>query len=70
MSDEGLYFLSGALAIYVLALPLIYHMVEPIDPEEETNNSIKFTIMWPVVALEIIYYIVVGDTKDDGTGTD
>ena len=70
MSDEGMYFLGGAFAVYVLALPLLYNMVEPEDPEEDRNGPIKFALCWPLVALEVIYRIVVGDIKNDGTGTD
>jgi hypothetical protein len=65
MSNEGMYFLGGAFAIYVLALPLFYHMVEPEDPEEDNSGPIKFAFMWPVIALEIIYRIVVGENNND-----
>lgn len=65
MSDEGVYFLGGAFTIYVLALPLFYHMVEPEDPEEDNSGPIKFAFMWPLVALEVIYRIVVGENNND-----
>jgi hypothetical protein len=55
--------------MYVLALPLLYHMVEPEDEEEDNRGPIKFAFMWPVVAMEIIYSILVGEKDDDGTGT-
>jgi len=70
MSDEGMYFLGGAFVVYLLALPLFYHMVETEDPEEDNSGPIKFAIAWPLIALEVIYRIVVGDTRNDGTGTD
>lgn len=63
MSNEGLYFLGGAFSVYVLALPLVYHMVEPEDPEEDNSGPIKFAFMWPVVAFEVIYRIFVGEKK-------
>ena len=65
MSNEGMYFLGGAFTIYVLALPLFYHMVEPEDPEEDNSGPIKFAFMWPVIALEVIYRIVVGENNND-----
>ena len=69
MSDEGMYFLGGAFAIYVLATPLLYHMVEPENPEEDNSGPIKFAFLWPQVALELIYRIFVGEKDNDGTGS-
>ena len=69
MSDEGLYFLIGSLSIYVLAVPLLYHMVEPEDPEENRSGPIRFAFLWPLIALEVIYRIFVGEKDNDGTGT-
>ena len=60
-----MYFLGGAFAIYVLALPLFYHMVEPEDPEVDNSGPIKFAFLWPLVALEVIYRIVVGENNND-----
>jgi len=65
MSNEGMYFLGGAFTIYVLALPLFYHMVEPEDPEEDNSGPIKFAFMWPMIALEVVYRIVVGENNND-----
>jgi len=65
MSNDGIYFLSGAFTVYVLALPLFYHMVEPEDPEEDNSGPIKFAFMWPLIALEVIYRIVVGENNND-----
>tara|TARA_Y100000389_G_scaffold166874_1_gene171799 strand:- start:4260 stop:4472 length:213 start_codon:yes stop_codon:yes gene_type:complete len=69
MSNEGMYFLGGAFTMYVLAAPLLYHMVEPEDPEEETSGPIKFALLWPLVALEVIYRVFVGEKNNDGTGS-
>ena len=69
MSDEGLYFLIGSLSIYVLAVPQLYHMVEPEDPEENNSGPMRFAFLWPLIALEVIYRIFVGEKDNDGTGT-
>ena len=55
--------------MYVLALPLIYHMVESEDPEDDNSGPIKLAFTWPMVAFEVIYLIFVGEKDDDGTGT-
>ena len=69
INELGQGFLGGIFLLYVLALPLLYHMVEPEDEEEDNRGPIKFAFMWPVVAMEIIYSILVGEKDDDGTGT-
>tara|TARA_R110000772_G_scaffold140006_1_gene249119 strand:- start:103 stop:315 length:213 start_codon:yes stop_codon:yes gene_type:complete len=67
MNELGQGFFGGIFLMYVLALPLLYHMVEPEDEEEDNRGPIKFAFMWPVVAMEIIYKILVGEKDDDGT---
>ena len=69
MNELGQGFFAGMFATYVLALPLLYHMVEPEDPEENNSGPIKFALMWPLVALEVIYRIIVGENNNDGTGS-
>jgi|13_taG_2_1085334.scaffolds.fasta_scaffold02970_8 hypothetical protein len=69
MNELGQGFFAGMFATYVLALPLLYHMVEPEDPEENRSGPIKFAFLWPVIALEVIYRIFVGEKDNDGTGT-
>jgi hypothetical protein len=69
MNELGQGFFAGMFATYVLALPLLYHMVEPEDPEENRSGPIKFAFLWPLIALEVIYRIFVGEKDNDGTGT-
>ena len=69
MNELGQGFFAGMFATYVLALPLLYHMVEPEDPEENRSGPIKFAFLWPLIALEVIYRIFVGERDNDGTGT-
>ena len=69
MNELGQGFFAGVFATYVLALPLLYHMVEPEDPEENRSGPIKFAFLWPLIALEVIYRIFVGEKDNDGTGT-
>ena len=69
MNELGQGFFAGVFAMYVLALPLLYHMVEPEDPEENNSGPIKFAFLWPLIALEVIYRIFVGEKDNDGTGT-
>ena len=69
MNELGQWFFAGVFTMYVLALPLMYHMVEPEDEEDDNRGHIKFAFMWPIVALEVVYRILVGEKDDDGTGT-
>ena len=69
MNELGQGFFAGVFAMYVLALPLLYHMVEPEDPEENNSGPMRFAFLWPLIALEVIYRIFVGEKDNDGTGT-
>ena len=69
MNELGQGFFAGISAMYMLALPLLYHMVEPADEEMDTSGPIKFAFLWPLIALEVIYQIFVGEKDNDGTGT-
>ncbi len=60
-------FISGMVFMYVLAMPLMLYIAEPVD-EEDHNAPYRFAFMWPLAALEVIYRMLRGDT--DGTGTD
>ena len=35
------------------------------DPEEDNSGPIKFAFMWPMIALEVVYRIVVGENNND-----
>jgi hypothetical protein len=69
MNELGQGFFAGIFVMYVLALPLLYHMVEPEDEEMDNSGPIKFAFLWPLIALEVIYRIFVGERDNDGTGT-
>ena len=62
-------FFSGIIFMYVLAMPLMIYISEPLD-EEDLGAPYRFAFMWPLAALEVIYRMIIGDTEDDGTGTD
>ena len=58
MNELGQGFFAGVFAMYVLALPLLYHMVEPEDEEMDNSGPIKFAFLWPLIALgSIIPYL-------------
>lgn len=60
-------FINGMTIMYLLGIPLMFYISEPVD-EEDHDAPYRFALMWPLVALEVIYRIIRGDT--DGTGTD
>jgi hypothetical protein len=35
----------------------------------DNSGPIKFAFLWPLIALEVIYRIFVGEKDNDGTGT-
>lgn len=62
-------FLSGILFMYVLGMPLFLHITEPLD-ETDKNAPYRFALLWPLAAIEVLYYTLRGEYKDDdGTGT-
>lgn len=61
-------FISGVVFMYVLGMPLMLYISEPLD-EEDQGAPFRFALLWPVAALESIYYMIRGDKNDDGTGT-
>ena len=60
-------FLYGIAFMYLLAIPLMAYIAEPVDEEDHTAPW-RFAIMWPLAALEVIFRILIGDSN--GTGTD
>ena len=62
-------FFSGIVFMYVLGLPLLLHISEPIDEDNDPNAHYRFALMWPLVALEVIYHMIRGERDDDGAGT-
>lgn len=60
-------FFYGVAFMYLLAIPLMAYIADPVDEEDHTAPW-RFAFMWPLAALEVIYRILRGDT--DGTGTD
>ena len=61
-------FISGVLFMYVLAMPLMMYIMEPLD-EEDPNAPTRFAVLWPVAAVETLYIMIRGDKNDDGTGS-
>ena len=60
-------FLYGVAFMYLLAIPLMAYIAEPVDEEDHTAPW-RFAIMWPLAAMEVIFRILIGDSN--GTGTD
>jgi hypothetical protein len=60
-------FFYGIAFMYLLAIPLMAYIAEPVDEEDHTAPW-RFALMWPLAALEVIYKILRGDSN--GTGTD
>lgn len=59
-------FLYGIALMYLLAIPLLWFIAE----DEETGGTpYMFGFMWPLVAIEVIFRILLGKDQD-GTGTD
>ena len=69
MNELGQGFFAGIFVMYVLGIPLLYHMVEPDDEEMDNSGTFKFAFLWPLIALEVLYRIFVGEKDNDGTGT-
>lgn len=63
-------FLTGVIVMYALGIPLISTFVESEDLENDPNADMRFTLMWPYVAVAtIITMLIHGMDDDDGTGT-
>jgi hypothetical protein len=61
-------FFSGMVFMYVLAMPLMMYISEPID-EEDHNASLRFALLWPLACVEVLYKMIRGDKDDDGTSS-
>ena len=61
-------FLSGMVFMYVLAMPLMLYITEPME-EDDTNAPIRFALLWPLACIEILYRMIRGEKDDDGTGS-
>jgi hypothetical protein len=57
-------FFWGALIMYLLGIILHMDMLDSTDEEGDPNAPIRFALLWPYVALMVIFYKVVG--LDDG----
>jgi len=61
-------YISGALFMYILAMPLLFYITE--DLEEGSGwGRILFAIMWPLSSLEALIKMLRGN-EDDRTGSD
>jgi len=59
-------FFYGVAFMYLFAIPLLRYIASPVD-EEDQGAPLRFAVMWPLAAMEVIFRILIGDT--DGTGT-
>ena len=57
-------FLYGLGFMYLLAMPLMAYIADPID-EEDTGAPTRFALMWPLAAIEVIFKILLGKTNEN-----
>ena len=62
-------FFKGMFVMYLLAIPFLALVIEAQDSEGR-DVSLRFAILWPLAATEIMFKFIRGDFDDDGTGTD
>jgi len=62
-------FISGMVFMYVLAMPLLVFISEPMD-EDDPGAPQRFALMWPLAAIECLYRMLRGERDDDGTKSD
>jgi len=65
MNELGQGFFAGLFALYVLGIPLLLHMVEPEDEEVDPRAPLKFALLWPFIAMQVVYSIFIGERQDD-----
>jgi|TARA_B110000977_G_scaffold70732_1_gene95970 hypothetical protein len=51
--------------MYVVAIPLLFHMIEPTDEEQDPRAPMKFAFLWPFIAMQVVYSIFIGERDDD-----
>jgi hypothetical protein len=51
-------FIMGALLMYAIAIPLLTHVSEPMQ-EEDTNAPLRFAMLWPYVAVMVIFELLI-----------
>lgn len=61
-------FFLGAVLMYILAGPLMMYVVDPAE-EGDRNAPLKFALLWPLAAVEVIWRMLTGTLDDDGTGS-
>lgn len=54
-------FLSGITIMYLLGFTLLINLVEPVDEEADPNAPQRLAILWPIAALEALYFMLRGD---------
>lgn len=62
-------FFKGMFLMYLLAIPFLALVVEAQDSEGR-DVSLRFAIMWPLAAIEVMFKFLRGDFDDDGTSPD
>ena len=61
-------FFKGMFLMYLLAIPFLALVVEAQDSEGR-DVSLRFAIMWPLAAIEVMFKFLRGDFDDDGTSS-
>ena len=55
--------------MYLLAIPFLALVIEAHDSNGR-DVSLRFAILWPLAAIEVMFKFVRGDFDDDGTSPD
>jgi len=53
---------TGALVMYLLAMPLLMFLTEAAD-EEDANAPLRLALLWPIAAVEVVFRLLLGDTE-------
>ena len=65
MNELGQGFFAGLFTMYVVAIPLLFHMIEPTDEDQDPRAPMKFAFLWPFIAMQVVYSIFIGERDDD-----